>query len=108
MNLFKVNFPPTVSLAYELSLSKESSPSYKNHIFTRSVEEVTKGLWWVADENTPLASRFELIMSLASHESLATPNLDVVYLRYFTSPHLVRSFGNFLCRDQIKNMGGSL
>ena len=60
-----------------LSLAKDSPPCYKDHILTRSVEEVTKGFLWVADENTLLTSRFELVMSLASHESLATPNLDV-------------------------------
>ena len=100
--------PPTVSLDYKFSLSKELSLCHKDHILIGSVEEVTNGFLWVADENTPLTSRFELIVSLASHESLATPNLDVVYFGNFTSPHLMRSFDNFLCRDQIKDMGGSL
>ena len=63
---------------------------------------------WVADENTPLASRFKLIVSLAPLESLAAPNHDVVQIGKFPSPHLVRCFGNLFGRDLIKDMGGSL
>ena len=50
----------------------------EDNIVTRSVEEIIKGFLWVADENTPLTTRFELVVSLTSHESLATLKLDVV------------------------------
>ena len=96
MNFFKINLPPTVSLAYKFSLTKDPSSRYKDHILTGSVEEVTEGFLWVADENTPFTSRFELIMSLTPHEILAAPNLDVVQIGNLLSPHLMRCFGNLL------------
>ena len=43
----------------------------------RSIEEISKGFLRVADENTSLTSRFELVVSISSYESLANPNLDM-------------------------------
>ena len=83
-----------------LSLSLERHPPcYKENILTGSVEEVTERFLWVADENTPFTSGFELIMSLTPHEILATPNLDVDQIGNLPSSHLMRCFGNLLCRD---------
>ena len=60
MNFFKINNTPTILFVYELSLAEDSPPCYKDHVLTRSVEQISKRLIWIADKNTSLALRFNV------------------------------------------------